>query len=146
MEENRDKKKNIMKAGVIFVMILVFVFWIFVLKNSFEKQKSEINQNKEDLQSIREDLNQTLDKLNKGLDKIKEIDSENLIPATSSPDVLMPDTSIIPEEQLIVIPELPEPKKINSNCPAYVNCMPMIGEARSCHIPIGCEGITQLVY
>jgi len=38
------------------------------------------------------------------------------------------------------------PLKDASMCPAYVNCMPTIGEARQCSIPPGCEGITQFVY
>ncbi|MFA5754736.1 MAG: hypothetical protein WC905_05355, partial [Patescibacteria group bacterium] len=34
----------------------------------------------------------------------------------------------------------------NANCPAYVNCMPTIGESRPCQIPAGCEGITKIAY
>lgn len=34
----------------------------------------------------------------------------------------------------------------SSACPAYVNCMPTIGQAPVCQIPPGCEGITELVY
>lgn len=34
----------------------------------------------------------------------------------------------------------------SSACPAYINCMPTIGEAPLCNIPPGCEGITQFVY
>ncbi|NLZ74328.1 hypothetical protein GX917_00220 [Candidatus Falkowbacteria bacterium] len=146
MKENQDERKKIMKVGVILIMILVFVFWLFVMKHSFIKQASEVNQDKEELQSIRDELNETLDKLNEGLNKIKEVESENFLPATSSSDILMPDISPVSEEQPIIIPELPEPKDLNSSCPAYINCMPTIGAARSCSIPIGCEGITELVY
>lgn len=157
MEEKKDNKKLIMKAGVALIMILIFIFWLWNTKNNFYTQKSETTQNKEDIQSIREDLNDAIDKMNAGLDKIKTTNEElkaassslanELIKAaddtasssTVTPGIIASSSPIIPVIQ-------PDQKKVNSNCPSYINCMPTIGEARDCRIPAGCEGITQIAY
>lgn len=165
MEENKDRKKIIMKAGVISVMILVVVFWVLNLRNMFNNQRLETSQNKQELQSIREDLDRAINKINEGMDKIKETDeklkevsgslanepaekTDNVV--SSSSDILTPTdlTQTVPDVEVAPaqLETLPQPEKINSNCPSYINCMPTIGEARACRIPAGCEGITQIAY
>jgi hypothetical protein len=35
---------------------------------------------------------------------------------------------------------------VGRNCPKYIDCMPTIGAAKSCVVPLGCEGITIIAY
>ena len=61
---------------------------------------------------------------------IKDAGSATSSPANSSTSTSTPSSPILK----------------NNNCPAYINCMPTIGEARSCQVPPGCEGVTVIAY
>lgn len=139
MEENKGRKKIIMKIGVISIMVLIFIFWTFNLKNIFNNQSSETGGNKEELQAIQTELNKAVDKMSAGLDKIKATD-ERLKEASSS---LVDELIDKPADMVISSSSVPDSV---SNCPAYINCMPTTGEVRDCQIPVGCEGITQIAY
>jgi hypothetical protein len=156
MAEEKDRRHLIMRIGVVSIMVLIMFFWVLNIKNVFNAQREEDVQNKEEWTDIKNDLNNTLDKMNQGLDKINnanivvvttsspEISSSTIstsTPATSSP-IFSSSSSSLP-----VVPTVPPvTKKTNSNCPSYINCMPTVGEARACQIPVGCEGITQIAY
>lgn len=60
--------------------------------------------------------------------------------ASSSPEEM---ASSSPEK---MISDLANKLTASSSCPAYINCMPSIGEPRPCVIPPGCEKITQIAY
>lgn len=139
MEENKERKKIIMKVGVVSIMVLIFIFWTFNLKNVFNNQSSETGGNKEELQAIQTELNKAVDKMSAGLDKIKATD-ERLKEASSS---LVDELIDKPADMVISSSSVPDSV---SNCPAYINCMPTIGEVRACRIPVGCEEITQIAY
>ncbi|MFA5155105.1 MAG: hypothetical protein WC453_01595 [Patescibacteria group bacterium] len=70
------------------------------------------------------------------------VGTSSLLVATSSPDTA---TSTATTSDSVVTPP-----PSASSCPAYINCMPTVGPsespARSCQIPPGCEGITQIAY
>lgn len=139
MEENKERKKIIMKVGVVSIMVLIFIFWTFNLKNVFNNQSSETGGNKEELQAIQTELNKAVDKMSAGLDKIKATD-ERLKEASSS---LVDELIDKPADMVISSSSVPDSV---SNCPAYINCMPTTGEVRACRIPVGCEEITQIAY
>ncbi len=40
----------------------------------------------------------------------------------------------------------PREEEQELDCPAWINCMPRVGESVDCEIPLGCEGITEKVY
>lgn len=158
MAKEKDRKHLIMRVGVISIMILIIFFWVLNIKNVFRTQEEETLKNKEEWADIKKDLNDTLDKMNAGLDKINNADilattsspeiSSSTIVASSTADISNPiaSSSVSSDSPSVVPPILPITEKINSNCPPYINCMPTIGEARACHIPAGCEGITQIAY
>jgi len=157
MAEEKDRRHLIMRVGVISIMVIIMFFWVLNIKNVFNAQKEETTQNKEEWVDIKKDLNDTLDKMNEGLNKINNI---NIVPVatssseissstTSTPNTLSPifSSSSSSSNSLPVTPTIPPvTEKVNSNCPSYINCMPTIGEARACQIPVGCEGITQIAY
>lgn len=157
MAEQKDKKKLIMRIGVISIMILIMFFWALNIKNVLKSSENGTVKNQEEWESIQKDLSNTLSKMNTALDKINHAEdtattsnsgvasstatSTDSSMATSSP-VASSSSSSLP-----VAPDIsPVPEKTNSNCPSYINCMPTIGEARACRIPAGCEGITQIAY
>lgn len=151
MAEEKDRRHLIMRVGVISIMVLIMFFWVLNIKNVFNAQKEETIQNKEEWTDIKKDLNNTLDKMNQGLDKINN--ANIVIVATSSSEIssstvaASSPVSTSSSSSLPVAPIVPPvTEKTNSNCPSYINCMPTIGEARACHIPVGCEGITQIAY
>lgn len=149
MTEKKDRKKLIMQIGVISIMVIIMFFWTLNIKNVFNSQEKNNTQNQEEWEDIKKDLNDTIDRVNVGLDKINK---ENPA-ATSSPEVAsstVATSSPVASSSENLLPVAADasstPKKTNSNCPQYVNCMPMVGSTNSCAIPVGCEEITQILY
>jgi len=161
MDEERQKKIFLMKVGIGFFMILILVLWIFNLKNVWRNSPvngdSQATSTKTEWAQLKNDLSETISELSVRLDKIEtdkktleNIASSSLIQeliketerlATSSASSTVATSSL--EAATSTITTLPIK---NNNCPAYINCMPTIGEARPCQIPAGCEGITQIAY
>lgn len=172
MENDQKKKKLIMRIGIISIMVIIFIFWLLNIKNVFNSGGTpEMTENGKQLQGIKEELNATVDKLGDSLNKIKATDdrlkaassslvnelvkdadnniaSSTVASSTSSSSASSSSSSSSTSSPIIPsMPKLPpQPEKTKSTCPSYINCMPTIGEARPCQIPVGCEGITQIAY
>jgi hypothetical protein len=130
-----NKKALIMRIGVFVLAVIIFSFWIINLKNTFNFFGQANNSN--DLDKLKEIINEPIS----GFDDSQE---EVVLPDSDS-ERLKQEA----EELLGNIMERADKKDSSSkaiNCPEWVNCMPTIGEAPSCEIPPGCEGITQKVY
>lgn len=163
MESERQKKILLMKVCVVSVIILIIVLWIFNIKNvwrpvnvnksqdqtasleftkfkdDINKQMTEINQRLSIISNQKQDSqNQAGNELLNNI--IKDTEKASSTISTSTKTNVNSSSSSVP----IVIPETPSLKK--NNCPPYINCMPSIGAARSCKIPAGCEGVTQIAY
>ncbi|MFA5024570.1 MAG: hypothetical protein WC523_06485 [Patescibacteria group bacterium] len=162
MESERQKKLFIVKVGVSALMILIVILWIFNLKNVW-RTNQEINntgtstnwsQLKNDLDKALVEVNTRLNKIEgdkkaateaAGASLIKELINKTEQLATSTATSTTAATTAT--EANATSTEATTSKTIkNNNCPAYINCMPTIGEARPCQIPAGCEGITQIAY
>jgi len=161
MEEERQKKIFLMKVGIGFLMVLLITLWVFNLKNVWRGPEASIDNQPVSTSSewlkIKADLTKTISELSVRLDKIEtkkqaaqEIASSSLIQelikeaerlATSSASSTGATSSLEVATSTVVNPSIK-----NNNCPAYINCMPTIGEARPCQIPAGCEGVTQIAY
>lgn len=160
MESEEEKKKFLMKVGIISLMALILIFWVLNIKNVF-RHNAEMNaeNSNEQWESIRANFDETVDKMNKSLseieatnDRLKAASSSlvnELILTASSSDMLI-DSKLIPTSTEPIASSTPlsssTPLEIKKDCPPYIDCMPTIGEAKPCEIPVGCEGITQIAY
>ncbi|MBN2884553.1 hypothetical protein JXE04_01365 [Patescibacteria group bacterium] len=74
---------------------------------------------------------------------------DKAIIASSSDEVEVID-SLKQEESQKFLDELKDKLPVieiaTSSCPAYIDCMPTIGQVKPCVIPTGCEAITQIAY
>lgn len=149
MEEERQKKMFIMKVGIGFFMLLILVFWIISLRNSWRQPTvnivSQATSSQAEWSQVKENLTKTISEFSLRLEKFEsdrkvaqEIASSSLIQS------LIEETNKIASSSASSTVATSTPK--NNNCPAYINCMPTIGEPRPCQIPAGCEGITQIAY
>jgi hypothetical protein len=154
--DEQAKKKFLMKVGIASFMVLIFVFWILNIKNVFRSNAAPSNDtNKAAWEEIKNDFNETVDKMSESLNKI-EAANEKLKKASSSLiNELIVETNKIASSSasttmstssLPVTDTQASSSVKNNNCPAYIDCMPTIGEAKPCQIPVGCEGITQIAY
>ncbi|MDD2354072.1 MAG: hypothetical protein PHH52_01325 [Patescibacteria group bacterium] len=123
------KKSNevlIMQISIFVIMTLIFIFWVFNLKNIWQYQEGGSTNEVEEIKKIinedplnKEPINDFKDETGKIIEDLTE--SEKMT-ASSSEEIK------------------------RNNCPEWINCMPTVGEARPCQIPPGCEGITQIAY
>ncbi len=147
---SEHKKQQMMWPVVIILAALVFAFWAYNLKNVWQSN-SDSNL---DLGIVKEEISNSLGELEQKLEEnsrlkddanemLNELIEEAKNSASSSDEILLPVTP-----DATTTPGLPEDITIprNINCPEWINCMPTIGEPRSCQIPAGCEGITQIAY
>lgn len=172
MEEERQKKIFLMRVGVVFIIVLIFVLWALNLQNVWQINKANNPQAtssnwaelRADFDKLSVDLNQRIEKF-RAMEKTAEVD--NLASGTSSVssaggilvqeliantnNLVASGTNLSTSSLAITNPEFNNSTtstttEINSNCPKYINCMPSVGEARPCQIPAGCEGITIIAY
>ncbi len=149
--EQDEKNRKIILPIVITLAILIFAFWAYNLQNVWQSNSgSNVN-----LNVVKEEINESLNELEDKLEEnsrlkddasemLNELIEEAQKSATSSEESL-PATP----ESATTTPDFPATTtapNINNNCPEWINCMPSIGEPRSCQIPVGCEGITQIAY
>lgn len=162
--EEQIKKKFIMKIGIISFMVLILIFWILNIKNVFQDKSLISNtQSRADFQNLQTEFNETITKMSKSLDKIEAANEKlktasssllneliaeiNIIASsTISSSTLLATSSPIEASSTPLIELTASSSSALSSCPAYINCMPSVGEAKPCQIPVGCEGITQIAY
>lgn len=142
------KNNLILILAVSLTSLIIFFLWIFVLRTSWNKQESFSLDFGSDIKEILDEPVTGLDNLFKyeaeeverekeGLVQIEKNIKENLS--------LDENTTIILDGIMREAEKIVEKKEVK-NCPKWINCMPMVGEASSCQIPPGCEDITQIVY
>lgn len=155
MDEEQKKKIFLVKIGVVSVMIIILALWFLNLKNFFapepghpvdnEKNWTEV---KDEFQDMTVDLSAKISQLqNKeegasGDALLKGLMDRASRLATSSTSTLA-TSSVLAGQAATTSASVKAPK---DNCPAYIDCMPTIGEPKPCQVPAGCEGITQIAY
>jgi len=149
----QEKKKNLLfKFLVITLTLLIFSAWVLTLKNSWQLKKN--NQSVSPIVTeIKQDVDETIEEIS---ERVKKLEEEQLLEQgvqdlidnleeEVNKDLINPNPEQ-PSDNFVI----PEPLPIDpmrNGCPAWINCMPTIdGPVRSCVIPPGCEGYTQLVY
>lgn len=168
MADDQAKKNFLIKVGVGAIMSLVLIFWALNVKNIFLSSADNDTQSTSEILSLKKEFSETITSFEESLEKVDKINddikaaSSSLLTefiletnktASSSETQLVispPDTSsssIISTSSFpTILPVAAPTQKIKLDCPSYINCMPTIGEARSCQVPPGCEEITQIAY
>ncbi len=143
MDTEKRKKLFLLWISVLSISLLVLIIWIMNMRQELIKIREESNNNNtEEIEDLKDDFSSFFEKLNKEVNRIKgkvpseeelekDATNEDQVISTSSEENLVDNDNSVVE---------------NNDCPAYINCMPMIGETSSCVIPPGCEGITIPVY
>ena len=140
-----------MQIGAGILTGLVLIFWILNLKNVWQVNKELVANNDSQWVNLKNDLDTTLVDLKKQLNQLDKNKKE-----TAAGDNLIADlikktgelassTSEISTSSPIATTS-PTVNQSNKNCPEYIDCMPTIGAARPCQIPVGCEGLTVIAY
>lgn len=167
MEEERRKKVILIKILVAFLAVVIFSFWFFNLKNVMEanRLRGQGNDDAAKWQALKQEIGSSLDNVDRQLNQnqqnqlkenvngilngVMEDISQNASSSqenslnngvvASSTDASVPNS--VNQEETSTSSE-----NVKSDCPPYIDCMPSIGEAKSCQVPAGCEGITQIAY
>lgn len=155
-EQQGYKKALLLKIGIIVIIAVIFFLWLASLKKVFETKQ---NQTDDTFKKISEDIDKSLkeaeDRFNVASSSANNSFVKDLLDKASSTAGSVsttPTTTVtattskeIKEELSDLIKKATTTNK-GAGCPAYINCMPTIGEARPCVIPAGCEDITQIAY
>jgi len=151
-----EKKRFFMKLGVIVLSVLIFSLWIFSLSFSFSSKANNIDESDN---SWRQDLQETINTVRSDFGNIKKepnVEEKAFLDGMLNNIENKEDSDLIyneieaPSEPQKFLKELenklPLGDKVNLDCPAYIDCMPTIGQSKPCVIPPGCESITQIAY
>jgi myo-inositol-1-phosphate synthase len=153
MESEEAKKKFLMKVGIISIMALIFVFWVLNIKNVFRSEDNGTTDNSlAQLKNIQNDFSANFDQINKDINSaISSTTATTTATVTATTPATTTSNNVASSS--LVNELIKTTNKIASSsvetkagCPAFINCMPTIGAARNCSIPVGCEGITQIAY
>lgn len=169
MENDQAKNNFLIKVGVATTMSLIFIFWLFNIKNVFISSADENNESAQEIVDLKKDFVKTINQVENTLTKVEKTNN-NLLNASSSliNELIIEtnkaasssesgesgvsnatDSPVVSTSSLPIIPLISSSTKKNKfDCPAYIDCMPTIEPARSkpCQVPVGCEGITQIAY
>ena len=160
MDEGQKKKILIVQIVAAALTLLILVVWIINLKNVWQTEKRlAVSDNNQEWADLKNELDQTLanvksevEQINQARQKQEDAKNEGLL------NNLLAETKKLASTSSSTIVATSSPATSTSiatstsgrlnhpNCPEYINCMPTIGEARSCQIPAGCEGVTVIAY
>jgi len=149
MNDSRKNLRLFVKIIVAVLGFIIFLIWSFNLKNVWLISKSSKNQ---EFSDVKNNFSEAMVDLK---DKINLVKTDNAKKEKIKAELFIKE--LLKETENIGSSTLEEAKNDNStssvqlkpsnqNCPQYINCMPTIGEARNCNVPLGCEGLTTLLY
>jgi len=162
MNDKEVKKSLFTKISISVLIVFIFFLWLLNLKNFFgqREQKKNVEWGK-----IQEGLNRAIEQAKDNTSKIvdnKEADKQGQefvrdlmertkginVTTTTSETLVASSSEAVSEitEQIKQLRDIASSSLLKKNCPEYINCMPSIGEVRSCVVPAGCEKITQIAY
>jgi len=153
MADNKEVKKEwLFKIGVISVFIIILALWLLNLRGvfstntnkdydfSWQKVSAEIEKNtretEEKMGFNKPKTASSSDFMKQVLDGASDLSSKSISTSTAILEI---------RKELLDLTKNAT-NSDNKNCPAYIDCMPRIGEAKPCVIPLGCEKITQIAY
>ncbi|MFA5184444.1 MAG: hypothetical protein WC456_02845 [Patescibacteria group bacterium] len=162
--DSERKKVILIRTATVVLALFILLVWSFNLQNIWRiEHAANVASDGQAWQDLKDNLSQTLaeartelDKLDQDkkekdgvknaaflndlLDETKRLASSAPLIATSAPATTTPPNAIT------ALPTEAAPRETSPDCPAYIDCMPTIGSAQPCQIPVGCEGITEIAY
>lgn len=149
-DEQNYKKALIFKIAIIVIIAAVFFLWLASLKNVLATQDQS---NNDTWEKITKDFDDSMERLDKITNSLASSSAQNnfvdgVLEKASNTIVTTVSTTTVKTELKEELSDLIKmaTTTVKNNCPPYINCMPTIGEARPCVIPVGCEDITQIAY
>lgn len=155
------KKLLILKAGVLIIAVALIGFWSLNLGSAFSVRSEKKGQ----AAAWQDDLNNTISAItasttttgNSAEEKAflaemvnnltdREIVTTSMVVATTTAVVPQEIATLTPEQLINNLEQRLPLMTASSSCPEFIDCMPTIGEAKPCVIPVGCENITQIAY
>lgn len=156
--EERQREKTIVKIGTAAVAILILSLWLVNLRNI----RHLIPENQDEAtaaqwEELRAEMDRSLQEMNRRIDEERSASTE---PVEAGPtaeeratvqDILSDTAALASSSRTVDLASTTATSTIlekdESGCPKWINCMPTIGNTpRSCAVPPGCEGITQIAY
>lgn len=173
MDDDRQKKILLMRISIATFIVLLFSVWAFNLKNVWiggqRFAPAAANVNGTSWISLKADLSRVLSDTQNQWQEIEKVKAEKeqsdknsflnnllggvgeLAAATGSSA-----TSTVAISSAVLATTTPSANATSSaligevikkiECPEYINCMPSIGKARPCKVPVGCENVTTIAY
>jgi len=145
------------KLGTALIVFTLLIIWSLNLKNVWRDAAIDAPAvDGEEWNNFREELERSLSDIKEVLEKREEMTNTAENASTLTPviddenqlilDGILKDTVDLATSTATITP----PVVTKNNCPEWINCMPTINDSlsppRSCSIPPGCEGITQIAY
>lgn len=154
--EEQNNKIMIMKISVLALMVVVLAAWGMNIRRVF-LYKDNADSGTKIWNNLKNNLYGSLDNIAKQSEKAGNAISDKAIKEQSNilAAELIQATANVKEENNQEVTATTTEEATSSPvigagadqaCPAYINCMPTIGQAPDCQIPPGCEDTTQLVY
>lgn len=165
---NEDDKKKIFMSRVVIgsIAFVILILWGFNLKNVWSDGRSK-NESSAEWSNLKTELEKSLNEAQVKLNKIEadkaaveKKTGDNFLAglleeagknasssvANNSSSASIATTS--PTNAATSTPNIGRTASStkNINCPKYIDCMPTIGKAKPCVVPLGCEGITLIAY
>ncbi len=162
MNETEKKKIFLMRVIIGSVAFIILILWAFNLKNVWQDSRKD-NEYSNEWAGLKSELEKTLTEAQDKLNKIEEDKAaaekktgdkfmagllEGAVKNASSSAMTAASSTASTASSTLPIAGSQTASTIKSNhaCPEYIDCMPTVGAAKSCVIPLGCEGITTIAY
>lgn len=166
MNETEKKKIFMMRVIIGSVAFVILILWGFNLKNVWQDSRKD-GRSASEWAGLKSELEKTLTEAQAKLNQLEEDKaaaekkagdefmaglmqgaiknaSSSEITATSS--AMLATSSPIGSGSSTNQVSQPSTAKPSTGCPEYIDCMPTIGAAKACVVPLGCEGITIIAY
>ncbi len=166
MNETEKKKIFMMRVIIGSVAFIILILWAFNLKNVWQDGRKD-NKYSNEWTGLKSELEKTLAEAQAKLDKIEEekVAAEKKTSAEFMAGLLAgavknaSSSALTATSSAATATSSPTGSSSSANpgtkasttkpsagCPEYIDCMPTVGAAKACVVPLGCEGITIIAY
>lgn len=163
MKANDKKNKFMIRTAVGIVIFIILILWAVNLKNVWEYNQEQDTPSSAQWVSLKSNLEKSLDEAKNRLDQIKDNKAEqekqaganfltgllkNVDNRASSSAAIATSSAMTAtsSNEISAVGPSSATSSDSLNCPAYIDCMPSVGDAKDCTVPAGCEDITLIAY
>ena len=130
-------------------MLVIVIAWSGNIGKIFSSNDSQSKEESKLWDDLKSDLISNFDEAAKKSEIAAKETSDKLVEAKG--EILASELIKATEELVVDEPVVATSTEATSSapifsCPAYIDCMPKIGDAPACQIPVGCEDVTQIAY